>query len=89
METKIRRKETAKLPTEYGDFDIIVYEDSNGLQHIALVYGDIKNKKDVLVRVQSECLTGDVFHSLRCDCEQQLNKALKLSPSYKNWILAA
>ncbi|MDP7244037.1 MAG: GTP cyclohydrolase II [Flavobacteriales bacterium] len=77
MEAKIRRKETAKLPTEYGDFDAIVYEDNKGLYHFALVKGDIKDK-DVLVRVQSECLTGDVFHSLRCDCNKQLNNALKL-----------
>ncbi len=77
MESKIKRKESAKLPTEYGDFTAIVYEDSNGLHHIALVHGDVKNKKDVLVRVQSECITGDVFHSLRCDCSEQLDKALK------------
>ncbi len=77
METKIRRKETAKLPTEYGDFSAVVYEDNEGLHHIALVHGDVKNK-DVLVRVQSECLTGDVFHSLRCDCSEQLDKALTL-----------
>ena len=77
METMIRKKETANLPTEYGDFTAIVYEDKKGLNHIALLKGDI-NKKDVLVRVHSECLTGDVFHSLRCDCQQQLDKALKL-----------
>jgi|TARA_B100000315_G_C14576117_1_gene587992 3,4-dihydroxy 2-butanone 4-phosphate synthase/GTP cyclohydrolase II len=77
METKIRRKETAKLPTEYGNFDAIVYEDNEGLHHFALVKGDIKDK-DVLVRVQSECLTGDVFHSLRCDCNKQLDNSLKL-----------
>jgi len=77
METKIRRKETAKLPTDYGDFQAVVYECNKGLHHIALVKGNIKNK-DVLVRVHSECLTGDVFHSKRCDCNQQLNKALEL-----------
>jgi|TARA_Y100000310_G_scaffold301317_1_gene337709 3,4-dihydroxy 2-butanone 4-phosphate synthase/GTP cyclohydrolase II len=74
----IRKKETASLPTEYGDFTAVVYECSRGLHHLALVKGHIKNKKHVLVRVQSECLTGDVFHSLRCDCSQQLDKALKL-----------
>jgi 3,4-dihydroxy 2-butanone 4-phosphate synthase/GTP cyclohydrolase II len=77
METMIRRKETAKLPTEYGDFTAIVYEDNEGSHHTALVKGNIK-EKDVLVRVHSECLTGDVFHSLRCDCRQQLDKALRL-----------
>lgn len=77
MGTIIIKKETAKLPTEYGDFKATVYECSKGLHHIALIKGDIKNK-DVLVRVHSECLTGDVFHSSRCDCKQQLDKALKL-----------
>jgi len=77
MESKIIRKETANLPTEYGDFKAVVYECDKGLHHIALVRGDIKNK-DVLVRVHSECLTGDVFHSQRCDCKQQLDKALRL-----------
>jgi len=77
MESRIRRKESAKLPTEYGDFTAIVYECNKGLHHIALIKGDIKDK-DVLVRVHSECLTGDVFHSSRCDCNQQLDKALKL-----------
>lgn len=74
---KIIKKEAANLPTEYGDFTTTVYECDEGLHHIALVKGDIKDK-DVLVRVHSECLTGDVFHSCRCDCNQQLDKALKL-----------
>jgi len=77
MESIITRKETANLPTEYGDFTAVVYECTKGLHHIALIKGDIKDK-DVLVRVHSECLTGDVFHSARCDCKQQLDKALKL-----------
>jgi len=77
MESIITRKETANLPTEYGDFTAVVYECTKGLHHIALIKGDIKDK-DVLVRVHSECLTGDVFHSARCDCSQQLDKALKL-----------
>jgi len=77
MVSVIRKKETANLPTEYGDFKAVVYECDEGLHHIALVKGDIKGK-DVLVRVHSECLTGDVFHSQRCDCNQQLDKALKL-----------
>jgi len=76
MESRIRKKETANLPTEYGDFRAVVYECVKGLHHIALIKGDID--KDVLVRVHSECLTGDVFHSARCDCNQQLDKALKM-----------
>ena len=78
MEKLIRKKETANLPTEYGIFKAIVYECSRGLHHIALVKGEINPNEDILVRVHSECLTGDVFHSLRCDCSQQLDKALKL-----------
>jgi len=77
MESIIRKKETSNLPTEYGNFKAVVYECDKGLHHIALVKGDIKGK-DVLVRVHSECLTGDVFHSKRCDCNEQLDKALKL-----------
>jgi len=77
MDTRIIRKETTKLPTEYGDFTAVVYECTKGLHHIALVKGDV-NDKAILVRVHSECLTGDVFHSSRCDCNQQLDKALKL-----------
>jgi len=76
MESRIRKKETANLPTEYGDFRAVVYECVKGLHHIALIKGDVD--KDVLVRVHSECLTGDVFHSARCDCSQQLNRALKM-----------
>ena len=78
MEKLIRRKESASLPTEYGVFKAVVYECSRGLHHIALIKGSIKENQDVLVRVHSECLTGDVFHSLRCDCSQQLDKALKI-----------
>ncbi len=78
MKTLIRKKEIAKLPTEYGEFAAVVYEDDKGSHHIALIKGDIKSNHDVLVRVHSECLTGDVFHSLRCDCQQQLDKSLKV-----------
>ena len=77
METRIKRKETAKLPTEYGDFEVVVYEDDKNFQHVALIHGNIQEKESVLVRVQSECLTGEVFHSLKCDCNEQLEKSLK------------
>lgn len=73
----IKKKATAKLPTKfYGDFVIHVYEDNNGKFHSALVNGDLNG--DVLVRVHSECLTGDTFHSLRCDCGAQMEKALEV-----------
>ncbi|SHI20291.1 bifunctional 3,4-dihydroxy-2-butanone-4-phosphate synthase/GTP cyclohydrolase II [Sporanaerobacter acetigenes] len=68
----------AKLPTIYGDFNIIGYVNKiNGEHHVALVKGDIKEEEPALVRVHSECLTGDVFGSLRCDCGDQLHEALK------------
>ncbi len=67
----------ARLPTEYGEFDIVVFKEKlTGKEHVALIKGDI-NDKPVLVRVHSECLTGDVFSSLRCDCGWQLHTAMK------------
>jgi 3,4-dihydroxy 2-butanone 4-phosphate synthase / GTP cyclohydrolase II len=70
---------TASLPTEYGDFTAIGYRSLvDGKHHVALVKGDVAGKPDVLVRVHSECLTGDVFHSLRCDCGEQLAAALSM-----------
>jgi len=66
------------LPTKYGDFTAICYDDLiSGEHHVALVKGKVDGQTDVLVRVHSECLTGDVLHSLRCDCGDQLNKALE------------
>jgi len=66
------------LPTKYGEFRLHLYEDTVNLQHhLALVYGDISGKKNVPVRVHSQCLTGDVFGSLRCDCGDQMAAALK------------
>ncbi len=74
----IERACVVSLPTEFGDFTAYGYEDiRNGDFHIALIKGKVKNKKDVLVRVHSECLTGDVFGSKRCDCGEQLAKALE------------
>lgn len=68
----------AVLPTPFGDFTAYVYESQiDNVQHMALVKGDIRNQKDVLVRVHSECLTGDVFGSKRCDCGIQLQNAMQ------------
>jgi 3,4-dihydroxy 2-butanone 4-phosphate synthase/GTP cyclohydrolase II len=73
----ISKKAAARLPTKfYGNYTIHVYEDNNGNHHAALVKGPIKEK--TLVRVHSECLTGDTFHSLRCDCGDQFEKSLSL-----------
>lgn len=77
-EKLVKSVSTTKLPTRYGDFTAYGYEDTlNGDYHVALVKGRVSGKKDVLVRVHSECLTGDVFGSLRCDCGEQLAKALE------------
>jgi len=77
-EQLVERVAEAKLPTAYGDFRAVGYESLvDGTHHIALVKGDVQGKKDVLVRVHSECLTGDVFGSRRCDCGSQVAKALE------------
>ncbi|NFS07877.1 bifunctional 3,4-dihydroxy-2-butanone-4-phosphate synthase/GTP cyclohydrolase II [Clostridium botulinum] len=76
-EKLIKALEPVKLPSKYGDFIAIGYENLiTGEEHIALVKGDVKGEDPVLVRVHSECLTGDVFGSLRCDCGEQIAKAL-------------
>ena len=73
----IRRIVETKLPTKYGQFRIIAYEDIiDHSVHVVLVKGDLKNKKNVLVRVHSQCLTGDILGSLRCDCGEQLSQSL-------------
>ena len=77
-EKLVERVETVKMPTDYGDFNLHLYRSKiDGQHHLALVRGDIAGKKDVLVRVHSECLTGDVFGSRRCDCGPQLHQAMK------------
>jgi len=76
------------IPTEFGDFNIKIYRDRiTGHEHVALIKGKINNKKPVLVRVHSECLTGEVFHSMKCDCKEQLDSALKKISDYGNGIL--
>jgi 3,4-dihydroxy 2-butanone 4-phosphate synthase/GTP cyclohydrolase II len=79
-ESLVRRMATAVLPTSYGgEFNVIVYEnDVDSLKHVALVKGDIQPEDKVLVRVHSECLTGDVFGSERCDCGDQLHTAMQM-----------
>ena len=67
------------MPTEYGHFRLIPFrQKSNGLEHIAIIKGDIKEGEPVLVRVHSSCATGDIFGSMRCDCGEQLHKALQM-----------
>ena len=77
-EKLVERMEVVKLPTDYGDFDLYLYRSKlDGQHHLALVKGDVAGKKNVLVRVHSECLTGDVFGSKRCDCGPQLHQAMR------------
>jgi 3,4-dihydroxy 2-butanone 4-phosphate synthase/GTP cyclohydrolase II len=76
-EKLIERVVSVRLPTDYGDFQAVAYRETlTGKQHVALVKGDVDGQDNVLVRVHSECLTGDVFHSRRCDCGAQLERAL-------------
>ena len=77
-EKLVRRVAEARIPTPWGDFTCYVYESVlDGEQHVAMVRGAVQGEEDVLVRVHSECLTGDVFHSLRCDCGVQLDAAME------------
>jgi 3,4-dihydroxy 2-butanone 4-phosphate synthase / GTP cyclohydrolase II len=75
----VERVVATRLPTEFGDFTAVGYRSLvDDKHHVALVKGEVDGKEDVLVRVHSECLTGDVFHSLRCDCGEQLESALAM-----------
>jgi len=78
-EQLVHRSAVAKMPTRYGDFKAVVFEnDIDHVDHMALVLGEIDTDEPVLVRVHSECLTGDAFGSLRCDCGEQLDAAMRL-----------
>jgi 3,4-dihydroxy 2-butanone 4-phosphate synthase / GTP cyclohydrolase II len=78
-EKLVERVEVVKMPTEYGEFDLYLYRSKiDGQHHLALVKGEVAGQKDVLVRVHSECLTGDVFGSRRCDCGPQLQQAMRM-----------
>jgi len=77
-EKLVEREEIVRMPTDYGDFDLHLYRSKvDGQHHLALVRGEIAGRKNVLVRVHSECLTGDVFGSRRCDCGPQLHQAMR------------
>jgi 3,4-dihydroxy 2-butanone 4-phosphate synthase / GTP cyclohydrolase II len=76
-EKLVERTTSVRLPTAYGEFTAVAFREKlTGKHHLALVKGEVDGAQDVLVRVHSECLTGDVFHSLRCDCGEQLGQAL-------------
>ena len=79
QESIVEQGEEVDLPTEFGHFRLIPFrQKSNGLEHVAIIKGDVKGDKPVLVRVHSSCMTGDIFGSMRCDCGEQLHKALRM-----------
>lgn len=87
-ERLVVREETILMPTDYGDFDLHLYSSIiDGMHHLALVKGKISASKPVLVRVHSECLTGDVFGSRRCDCGNQLHQAMQLIQKERAGVL--
>jgi GTP cyclohydrolase II len=74
----VSRYSEAFVPTEYGEMRVIVYHEAGTPhEHAAIVFGDVQDKSDVLVRVHSECFTGEVLHSLKCDCREQLDYAMR------------
>ncbi|HEX3160311.1 MAG TPA: bifunctional 3,4-dihydroxy-2-butanone-4-phosphate synthase/GTP cyclohydrolase II [Gemmatimonadaceae bacterium] len=78
-ERLVHRAAEARLPTDFGEWRIVGYQNAvDSHEHVALVYGDVADGEDVLVRMHSRCLTGDVFHSMRCDCGWQLHTAMQM-----------
>src|SRR5947207_7469520 len=87
-EELVERLTSVRLPTAYGDFAAIAFREKlTGKRHLALVKGEVEREANVLVRVHSECLTGDVFHSLRCDCGEQLEQAMRRIAAEEHGVL--
>jgi len=87
-EKLVERMTSVRLPTAYGEFTAVAFREVlTGKSHVALVKGDVSGHEDVLVRVHSECLTGDVFHSFRCDCGEQLELALRRIAAEERGVL--
>lgn len=87
-EKLVKKVEEVNLPTKYGNFKLHLYEDIfDNNSHLALSLGDFNHKKSTLVRVHSECLTGDVFHSQRCDCGDQLETAMQMISNNKSGVI--
>ena len=77
--TSVTRAVSARIPTEYGEFELVYYSNTvDDKAHLAFHMGDLSGGENVLVRLHSECLTGDIFGSLRCDCGEQLDRSLQL-----------
>lgn len=78
-ELSVNRAVSARIPTEHGEFELVYYSNTHDDKaHLAFCMGDLSGNEDILVRLHSECLTGDVFGSLRCDCGEQLDRSLQL-----------
>ncbi|MGH2996137.1 MAG: bifunctional 3,4-dihydroxy-2-butanone-4-phosphate synthase/GTP cyclohydrolase II [Gaiellaceae bacterium] len=87
-EKLVERITSVRLPTAYGEFTAIAFREKlSGKHHLALVRGEVEGAESVLVRVHSECLTGDVFHSIRCDCGEQLEQALRQIAAEESGVL--
>lgn len=87
-EKLVEKVAQSNLPTEYGQFELYVYKDLiNHKEHMVLKMGEIKKEEAVLTRVHSECITGDVFQSIRCDCKNQLNKSLEMIKKEKKGVV--
>ncbi len=87
-EKLVEREQSVRMPTDFGDFDLYLYRSlTDGAHHLALVCGEIDPRQPVLVRVHSECLTGDVFGSRRCDCGTQLHQALRQISEHGTGVL--
>jgi|TARA_B110000240_G_scaffold151803_1_gene168239 GTP cyclohydrolase II len=75
----VTRAVSARIPTEYGEFELVYYSNTHDeKEHLAFCMGDLSGREDILVRMHSECLTGDIFGSLRCDCGEQLDRSMQL-----------
>ena len=75
----IHREVAARIPTRYGTFQLILFTNTHdGKEHMALIMGDVRDRENVIVRVHSECFTGDVLGSVRCDCGEQLDRAMQM-----------
>jgi GTP cyclohydrolase II len=78
MNNTIKQVESARIPTALGEFNLCLYSNGDGKEHLALIMGEVEGHENVLVRVHSECFTGDVLGSRRCDCGYQLDQSMKL-----------
>ena len=87
-EVKVKQIVCARIPTEFGEYRLCLFSNNkDGKEHLAFIFGEVEGKENVLVRVHSECFTGDVLGSQRCDCGEQLHKSLELIAREKTGVL--